>query len=823
MSVPTGEASGGASPEVFNDFEPLLVHEQRIAQLSTPSSEVMTAMRPLLLESAETAMQSCMSPHDRETMARTVEVYDWHFFGQFGEPLPPALTKQQTEPDNIERWKITFNPDQSIGQDCLAEGASRLQETLEVVNREVRRDIATREAETKEAIGDLITDSPAYQLAQSFAAPLPAQPAQRPLTLAERNSREALIDNTYRLDATTRHTQLGRMAHREKLALGDMTVADSMPRQQLPAIERARAYFKRELVGAYDAALVSADLPIISTYTSRRTSLLIAEEDHEGVITFHDLDDAILDAAQNICDVHNPASTPASLHVEKLFLGKFIPLLLQEERQYTYEQIVSKAVELASAEALEQVRGAGSLTHNVFMPGNLVYAVRQPNARLRPYEEGEQSDQVGQEMHKHRSATEVTVRTRAEIEAQERTIVGTVIKPDGSNRHERLMQLQPIRAVLPAHTGREQLELDLASSVFEDNDVYIPGYRLVSREGSRFGFVHDEAGDPYESKPIILPRQNMEDLAAQYETIQLDVLASELRAGNIRTAQELAEAIRTHSVYPMPEETRQKHETGNELVSASLKQTFVQFDAVVLWGKLHVQCSGAAQFLRLSFEELFGPGSASVIDGFVLGQDRNITRSGHAQVLLAHNGQAAILDATAEDGRRPAQRRWPRLFGRRRPGYRPDAAQQPTAPEIDLTPDMHIDDVERQLQIGLAALRHTVEEQLMNITATSRREDLYSRVNRMPPADPMHKMLTLVAQADRMPDALERVAADRRYFQRYSDADPAVLRKHRLHEYDQHTLELFAQNAERMGGFILRSAALAMVASVDSPQQPARQ
>jgi hypothetical protein len=218
------------------------------------------------------------------------------------------------------------------------------------------------------------------------------------------------------------------------------------------------------------------------------------------------------------------------------------------------------------------------------------------------------------------------------IEDKKAETFGSVINYNSDNT-TRLIQGVPRNYDLPPAQGNA--DLVLITKADPALDPRIPGFRLMSHTGDVYEFVK-ETDDPYRECQVQLPTDERVMLATQYYELGLETLAQDVLFTEHLTVNDLAGFIKRNSEYHTPDQA----------VKVSDNPTFGDFTNYVVDDKLQVQCTGAAHFLRLSLDGVFGDNSATTTRGLKLGGPGTVNGLLHRQTQFEYNGEAYILDAT---------------------------------------------------------------------------------------------------------------------------------------------------------------------------------
>lgn len=166
----------------------------------------------------------------------------------------------------------------------------------------------------------------------------------------------------------------------------------------------------------------------------------------------------------------------------------------------------------------------------------------------------------------------------------------------------------------------------------------VAGFAPVAKDGDKIYFAYTPEHDPNTPAEVPLPTDTLQSLISQYENAGLLVLAKKLHAKMPRTVEDLRHQLATYARYA-------SGDGGPKSVFAGTISELA--DAYAVDGRMHYQCTGASQLLKLSLQQLFGTESARPIEGQVFDPtSQHIGPVGHAQVLFTHEGRQYYVDAT---------------------------------------------------------------------------------------------------------------------------------------------------------------------------------
>lgn len=166
----------------------------------------------------------------------------------------------------------------------------------------------------------------------------------------------------------------------------------------------------------------------------------------------------------------------------------------------------------------------------------------------------------------------------------------------------------------------------------------VAGFEPVAKDGSSLYFAYTPENDPYAPVDVPLPLDKFQSLLNEYENAGLGSLAQKLKATKPSTVEELRRDLAKYSSY-ISDGAVSKDVFANTI--ADLAKVYA------VNGQMYYQCTGAAQLLKMSLQQLFGTESARPISGQVFDPtSRYIGPAGHAQVLFTHGGSQYYVDAT---------------------------------------------------------------------------------------------------------------------------------------------------------------------------------
>lgn len=393
--------------------------------------------------------------------------------------------------------------------------------------------------------------------------------------------------------------------------------------------------------------------------------------------------------------------------------------------------------------------------------------------------------------HDEKRDDSVGFMTESRLRELSKQCFGRTIARSRRDTKNRLLRWDPRNEALPEYNENDELRIKITDEgdYGSARDPYVPGYVLTSRSGKLYGFMRNPEGDPYASADIPLADSQINSLAEEYRKLGLTQLANNLIASKKLTVSKLVDYIRHATYYPLLDD--------NNIVRSYPYRTdgnsFEGFSQLIRDGKLHAQCNGSAQFLKLSLENIFGKGTADIADGYVLSDE--ISKVRHVQTIFAHNGRVYILDATgssstAQFGIQSRQRRG---FSWRRNATRPMTAialresqensiQDPVTDTVEHGARYEISDTFQEREVP--AIADILEERLCVAFGVRTRDQLYARLVDLKQHDPIRRAVEAVRTDTRGELELEDLEAIVKYLHNYRQASDDVLQRLNLPKYN---------------------------------------
>ncbi|HUC90253.1 MAG TPA: hypothetical protein VMR45_05615 [Patescibacteria group bacterium] len=756
-------------------------YQLRTAELFAPSAEIVEQYRPQLRDVIDKAMATTVGDHDKKVLALVGNVLDWQLFDPTG-PLPKGLV---TVTDSYERTYIGYDERLGIEPSCAMVAHSKLSSIgLGHIISAVQSDINTRESPIRQTLDKALRSTPEFSLIQSFNLKLPSPPTEQPLTVPKRFEREGQIAR--RAQARLGHdyarivkedptTPESRKYNKTLQGVDQETMQRKATEEHSSrdeAKERAREYFLPLVKEQFERNFPGEPF---GDFIRSGDNLLITMRDK-------DVQDTSVLAAETAASIKAKEMQAAGLQSDicarAVLLQRFLTEIYDPNSTKSYQQIVETTVSEASRVIFQYPRdqvGNGSYV-------SASYGLDQ--CRLIPSGDNVPFDIMYQNYTGHKFCPSYRPNTnpyrvdRATIEKARSQTQGDVLRADLGIPEGRIVQLHPFDKDIPSTNPKDELQISITSSSFgEKADPHIPGYRLSSRNGNIYGFVHDQAGDPYASPDSVeLSDSQRAILSEQYARIGLNGLAQDVMNNPRLTVRELQGLIALrHSKVDEGDLAKDSH--GPEYFTANTFDDFVRF---VEAGKISMQCTASDRFLQLSLNALW-PGCTSTIVGHRIGQNGQISKIGHVQTAFVYDGLLYILDATPV--------RDPPYFDLVDRSFGPPPRTQTSADIAQTIPDVHTDPADLISPSDLAGgylqgSLNSIETQLGILFGIPDKEMLRERIAKLPEDDPIRMSLTVAILAARgmlRPGDVEGLI---RYIELYSKADAELLRQRGLANYD---------------------------------------
>ncbi|HUD06958.1 MAG TPA: hypothetical protein VMR34_03665 [Candidatus Saccharimonadales bacterium] len=756
-----------------------------LQELYVASDEAIEVCRPKLWTAAERVSATLLNPDQQRAVALYAGVLDWHYFGKPNDPIPEGMVltvESDGDPGISLDYRIPYINDQlgSLGTRIAEAG---MNDGLAPYFKEMKE----RRPLVQKVIKDFILNSAEYQLLSSFDdAIVQAEPS--PLNPYWRQIRETQIEQALREKYGVEPDEtisLGSPMHlelrRDLYQLDRETmVTPEVPDESSSALQRARAYLTPFIATEFE-----------DDHDELRFGRILYDPGNGLYVAGEGEDDE--DAIDELWDYCTQASRKMSPNIfvgdEKLreiaigFMKIAMEVILDPRSSGSYQKILETAVDQAINYNLDD------LNETIYpSPSNYIYgSLQSPLLTRSPTGETYDYDQVRSLSHRRYTSREnwgdvfgskSRLATAEQLWRDENFQAGQVEKYAPANYRTEMRLIQTRERIEPmgARSTEEDLVITLSMRAEPGIVPYIPGYELVSISPfyDRYGFRVDPEGDPYQTCQVVINKERREKLYRNYESIGLAELAQQVEARSRLTVSELASLIRSASIYHVPEKMSGLGSDDPLSSSMTYLDVFGSFSKVVLSGKLHVQCTGAASFLKESLGIAFGLGSSAITSGNNVINPTNdfISMAGHAQTVFTHNGKQYILDSTPShtSGERPGG-------AIEETDYYVQNRKAPLAPKLVLA------DHDREVLTREPLPEKTLDEQITNLVDSMverskivfglpNNQKLYELLIKLPASDPARSTFELLLQAQRGKLSFEEIKTKAEYVSACSEATP---------------------------------------------------
>lgn len=766
------------SHEQLNNPE-IVDHEARVLELLQPSPELEERLRVQLDAVIDQAQSTSINTQVATTIHYTGEIIKWELFGRIGEPLPPGLIYSDGYYEGYQS-DIVCDGRNHFCYNCKRETTDRFNELgLQDIVEEIQQDIRSRELPILEAIRSTIKETTTYRLVQSLQITPPPINNQRPLSRIELQSRQQANYYDTLKKYTTSHIDPMSAAARElwklNMALEDMTVPGKAEAPEINAYERVYAYFLSPL----QKALPSEDDAV--NYIHDILPPADEElEDAEAIVKYSTSPDKSAPMEQTFI---SNLTGDIAIDVTRENYGNVRHLRYVAEWYFTHnfltrlyssttedlDAIVEAAIEETTSyiyDGCQQPLGGSFYSDEEYFQG---YSRRSP---------GEFEHAYNIRTKAHEKWHEMSPRAFGfNISNSEKEKVGNIIKYNEAlpDTH-RIILTQAFNADLPYSHPCEDLIVTLSNEYFgREQDPFVPGFILTSRDGQRYGFVYDPTADPYTPPDHQLTSDQLQQMKAMYTAVNLTGLASQM-GESITSIQSWVNGLRDTTIYPDLQTDGQNYGLGAEW------NTLQDFEPFIIDDRLYAQCTGSGRFFQLSFETIFGEGTADHIGGLLLTPE--ITSAGHAQVVITLNNRLHIVDTTvtsdsSQDEQAPSETA-------QTPESRISLPPPPTPPEVIPTRYLESSDVDTPefYQDQLLIINSNLETHLQNILGAKNNDDLFEVIAALPSHDPIRRTLSQVRRATRQEESCDGLTENLAYLNNYRRADSSLRQKIGLADYD---------------------------------------
>jgi len=819
--VPAAEQAGDISsvnPELSAGS-----HAEVLRELLTVPDELAAELRPKVYDAAAQLSATIFNTKAQRALELYAGIADWYLFGKPGQPFPQGLIlgyeRLYSVPDAIPSLD-TAEPYLNMR---ISLAHSRLMKLgLGEAVAAVESHLSCRREIIHEVVQDYIKQSNEYAVLAAFDQPNP-DTTQQPLSTYWHQIREMqeaqAVQHRYSLNPgepmtrdNSAYFELQQRRHRideeTQWRQGDGDDTNSLERvrqlfmsyilDDLQALDRIPSSYPPSRLSVRSDKEIARKHPYHFALTVHWKS----EDDENGEVE-HDYPMGAL-----IYDVVKAFSKDYRLDnntmefITRVFVAYAAHEVLDPRGGGNLTDRLHQALEESAAHiagVLLSAHGARDY-YGSFQFAEQIMLLKRPEGQSQPvpnYVNGDWRELLYQDMH---------LASRSEYQRNANQRLGSV------EQYGPLAYRVPMRLMVDDGAPVKILPVwvDAADLVIKDDyyslqrNLHVPGYVLVSANNvaGDFRYVVDPEGDPYAPCQVLLTQEALINLQETYRTIGLEQLAEELKASPHVTVAELTDLIRKHATYYLPDSFAGEREWD---VASSLDARkpelydLKDFSKLVVDGKLQLQCTTAADFLKQSLQECSPQAAIGTVDGYVInGSSSIINGVKHVQVTFVHEGKQYILDSTpsldvpieqdyepykdyVDDGHEQYAASIPSV----------DLPEQPEAETKyhatpELTPAEEIDGLYRSLQ-----------EQLKIIFDTRELTTVEKRLVKLPKHDPVRRSYEAFARYGNGRVTLEQLAELAAYTAGCADATEQARRKLGIQHYTPDFLQQLAGMSAR--------------------------
>lgn len=673
--------------------------------------EVAVEQQRRLQELTNQILATTVDPHGRHTIQLAAGLNNWLLFSDWRR-LPQGACFDDFD------GTICFDVREGFGDSCMQFADERYIELgFEDIEAALHADYDSRQHELADTLAGIIQQSACFAYVRSFR---PKEYGEQPLDEPTKRMRINAIGQSVRF--------AHKLEPSESIIPGSLPYIDFRRRvgrvdfettyAQLPQISdteallRCRIVFRGLILQIIQEMYPQAKGAEVEFTAQGRAKITCEEEAYAP-----DPPPTVLlaeEACKKICEQFEDESS-VRLGVGGAFLGQFIYGVLTN-KDTTFEGAIEQAFRRTVKNYFQDSRPMVGIELEYRGDHCLRYLLHDTEGDTLTAQDRLKGSALGK-WHSNYHTYELGFLSKRSMEELRAKRIGAVVTSNEVAYRGRLVYLQPHQK----HVANEEFVLSIAlNDSITEADPFIPGYILCYRDGNTFGFKQDEH-DPYTICGVALPNERLGPLADKYAAIGLHDLATVIRNLGGGTVSDLRHAIRLHSIEYAPDESQE----------LELKH-IEEFENIIEDGKLLMQCDVVATFLKLSLEEVFGKGCASVTKGLVIDGD-NIPLLQHMQTTFTHEDTVYILDGTFAE----------------QPGSNKQRSLK-SAPAIPFWVPPSVVKVNvvrpptfKEEKIDLVA---QTEQRLGILVQAADREDMYERVMRLKSDDPIRKTLELCIQ-----------------------------------------------------------------------------
>lgn len=789
MSAQTAEfAEHVPLPEVVGGFEvpPLSPEEERLLAAITFPAEMQETWRQQFNTGVQTVLDACVDPKDHEAIATVGAALEWLWFAGPTDPLPEGVMLSDRNYDTA-----FTSPEVHRIHNAVASYIVNSNDIHEIMDARQSYFYENMADDARAAFTALVKKTPAYEFLRALATDVP-ESRDVPLTLAQRMVREAQEEDEVRRthgidrDAHLRmypeanHTLQRRLSQLDDETMRAPTQHEADPKQRLMNFILGRINARK------DGYIWDEDFnPETDTIVR-----LARDGEHEirgysqtGAYIY--LSDEMYDFSSDWVDEQNGEDRVlADFDESYRLLNQLAVALLDPEKANVS---ATEILEDITAPDLDYLLPFGSIP-----PKLRLYLERTQVPVVSCNRLGFDDWAPSQTEQNNVSVTDAEV-----IEESRQLIIGNAYGARWRNSMGRvIMGVRGKPEYTPyvddfdllLYVEKENEWLVFGNYRFQDTEPYIPGYRIVAHSDQNW-YLKEAEVDPYlGTAEVVIQPAHQDALATEVQAIGLTQLAQELRDQPQLNLETLATLVQSHSDYTF--------DRKYDLRRNSNKFTSEDFARLVdEHGRLQVQCTGAAAFLRHILKTALPGSTTKTIGGNTINRRGEIADVGHAQIMVAHENEQYIVDATPPS----------HMLGGFGTDVMPDTGhgvrteRHVPANKKDVIADeesKHIEVVSSNLEViqneQTERVEHIVDrtKQLLkahyNLPTATVDEKLYEKVMQLKKdADPIRRTLELVLRHDNGQDLTAELDHEVEYLENLTTANPQVWRRVGIPQYDK--------------------------------------
>lgn len=791
-----------AQERLRHTFEapPLTPAEQRLLEVLTYPEDLQSAWRERFGAVVQSELDACVTPQDQALLSKVATLMEWEWFAGPGESLPDGVAMNNHDDlvfldDDVERYKYAVRDYLMYGRTSPDMRGPMIELATE------RHDYfwTNMAGSVREAIAGVVKETPAYAFLHALASEAPRD-LDVPLSAAQRMIREAqeedVVRRTYGLedtDSLRMHYDAHSTLQRRLYQLDDERMR-APKRQEADPKKRLMNYIIHELnefhghkgdeqvveivQGEYDLAGLIRDgrREHIGDEMYETSDNWISANERNGPRTMAGYDwswNLLYNLARELAD-------PENKHLSALEVLDMSVLPVDDS--YFYE---AKTV----------APGLKVYLHRDDIP--IIKERYVPGKRWRPHtSEKDYADVIGADVLAD-DGREVIAHIAG---SARRDVAGRVVTAARRVTHDKPRHINDYSFMLfvDSDEGNDwRLFGYSAIDSLECNDIdeiepYIPGYQVAAHDPDEGVWYFKQAEeDPYKgSAEVSIGESGKDRLVAQLRSIGMGPMAEELSSYTDINLAQLVTMLQSHSDYTFDKKYRIPSYQSTSLTDEYFGQLVDEK------GRLQVQCTGAATFLRHILQTALPGGQVMNVSGHMVNNKGNISDIGHMQVMVVHEGRQYFVDATPPS-------RWAGVVDPSSRAISNDNARadrkNPFA-EAPKTFESQSSEAIEQATTSLESLHQERAQRTENIAERTKSllkahfdllpntpdDELYKHILRLKKdADPIRRVMEIVLKSENADERdIDSIQTAKSYIEAVKNADVYVLKRIGIPRYD---------------------------------------